>query len=645
MERKVLQLEPASVCAAGDTLIVDTGKMQRIWRWTGKGLVTVGLRNQVSGKEWVTQKPAYSCDWSLAGLIDETTKADFISIDTNLSTDEGFTSEHIEVVATIEYPETKLLVQYVIWVYPDSPGIRTQIRVKGTEGFLPVRPDSESRVEYIPLVFGGATRREIGYYNDTQHRNKMEMDILREEVTETPLTGTEEHTWGSALCVEDGAEGLALVKESHKCVNQHGINCGIFRCNVLNGIESTGWGLLPNEILIDQFRNCWATWCLVYHGGGDERELAFKVFDRLRYPIDPTRDIYIIANTWGSENHRNAAREENVLREIDSQADLGIDVQQIDAGWEGNDWRPNKKIYPEGWTNVTARAEEKGVKLGLWFGLSALEPKILLEHLKYNYDHGGFLHYKLDHIHFKTYDEIETLMSTVREFIKYTGHAARINWDVTENSPRVGYFFGKEYGCIYLENRKPATPENAVYIPHLILRDLWQISKYTNLNKFQCTVQNIDRVNPNASDAHLHSHQYCVAIALMGTPIFFQETHLYSDIAREQVRSLLRIYKKHRDQIYEGYVFPIGEKPNNQNWTGFQCHIFKKNAGYLLIFRELNNREASRMIRLKFLASTTIRLVNLLQETESTIQVADDGWAHFKIEKPADFRFYRYEVQ
>ena len=632
-------MKSATALISDDSLVVDTSRMRRKWKWTSRGFVTVSLQDKVLGVEWCGRKPAYSCDWSLWGIVGE---AELLSVDAKVSDDEGFTSEHIEVRALVEYPREKLQVEYLIWAYPSSPGIRTQIRVKSLEGFSPEKFNGESRVEYIPVSFENTVRREIGYYNDTQHRNEPETEILREEVKTSPLSGIEEHSWGSILCIEKEGYGLAIIKESHKCVNQPGVNCGVFRCDSSKGVESTGSGLSPEEIVSSRFRGCWASWCLVYSGGDDGRELALKVFDRLRYPIKPNRDIYIIANTWGSGGGREAAREENVLKEIESQADLGIDVQQIDDGWQDENWRPRKDFYPEGWTRVAAKAKEKGVKLGLWFNIGVMSPKELLENLKYHYNTGGFLYFKLDGLHFETYSEVDEVMKAVREFIKYTGHKAQVNWDVTENSPRVGYFFAKEYGCIYLENRKPESYN--VYIPYLVLRDLWQLSKYINLNKVQCTVQNIDRVDPKASDAHLYSHQYCVAITLMGTPIFFQETHLYSQAAREEIKSILRVYKEHRKNIFKGYVFPIGSKPDNKSWTGFQCHIFEEKAGYLLIFRELHNHEDTKAIQLKFISNTPLKLKDLLHETETVVKVAGDGKIVFKIEKPADFRFYQYKV-
>lgn len=647
-----IRLGEAWVKTRGDKLIANTGKVQRVWKWTGHGFVTTSLKNLSSGKEWVNTSPAFGSDWSLEGLVAEDTEAFLVGITAKQSTDQGFTSEHIETVAKIAYPQSKITVRYLIWVYPGANGIRTQLQVKGMAGFTPPEPlDSpdkggfSSRVDYIPLTFGNAVRRAIGYYNHTQGRNKKETEILEEMFVSTPLADEEVYDWASVMNVEDDSHGLLLVKESHKCVNQMGYQTGAFHCSS-SGLSTSGWGISPEEILTERFRACWAIWSILYAGGEDQRELALKVFDRIRYPIDPERDIYIMANTWGSTAEKSdaqkAAREENVLVEIASQADLGIDVQQVDDGWQGNkydNWRTVAERYPDGWTNVRMAAREKGITMGLW----AAGQRIPLEDLKHNFDQGDFRYYKLDFVNLRNYQQIEEFFDKIRAFVLYTDHKVRINYDVTENPPRVGYFFAREYGNIYLENRKPVRPPHVVYQPCLVLRDAWQVAKYLNLNKFQVTVQNIDRVDRQASDAYLHNHPYCVAITLMGSPIFFQETHYYTDEARDQIRPLLALYKKHREEMYRNYVFPFGEKPDNGSWVGFQNYNPEDQSGYLTVFRELNAPESAKALALRFIAGEKIRLIDLREETERIVDVAADGRVTFNIDSAPDFRFYRYE--
>ena len=118
-------------------------------------------------------------------------------------------------------------------------------------------------------------------------------------------------------------------------------------------------------------RPCWAVWRMAWKGDDDDKQLAIKMFDRKRYPTDPIYDVFLMTNVWGGGGHIASASEENILKEIRSSADLGIDVVQIDAGWgpepdSKRTWEPSKAVYPQGWSNIMKEADEKGVTMGIW---------------------------------------------------------------------------------------------------------------------------------------------------------------------------------------------------------------------------------------------------------------------------------------
>lgn len=833
------QLAMASAKTVGNMLITSTGRISRTWQLTDSGLRTISMENIESGKEYSNSESQVKCDWSYNGIIDDYSNAKLIGLFATQSNDEGFTSEHIEVVAEFEYPAVETFVKYVIWVYPNAPGIRTQLFIKGNgsqyikESDLPKREDVQfnlvhghlksnykasafadlpiaastedsekieyhiknldaskkyklgftwwdfegsgihqnvwitsvdgeikhqvfadeklpnfkldnesfemkltdlpndvlmdgsfrlifektkgdkavvseifiyeqagenkkinngqedrlkvlrqlappesnligyvdcgvpisgekliptGRVDFIPCILEETNVKFIGYFNDTQHRNKPETPLIKEENLEYRNEAIQ-NNWSSVVSIEKNGNGVVVVKESHKCANQYGVDTGVFEINE-NGIENTGTSVFPNEIKSDEYLWCWASWSILFEGGQDEMELAIKEFDRYRFPIDESRDIYIQANTWGSDRGRNASKEENVLVELESQKDLGIDIQQIDDGWQAvsirysdsqkekegdegnNDWHVRKDWYPDGWKNVVAKSEETGVKLGLW---GAAQP-ITLGALKWNYDNGGFVTYKLDFADLGTHQQMDELTGKVREFIKYTNHKVRVNWDLTENAPRYGYYWAKEYGCVYLENRKPKVPQNAIYVPSLALRDIWQLSKYTNVNRFQTSIQNIDMVDKERSDAYLYNHPYCVAIGLVGTPLFFQETHFYSKSAKDEIRPVLENYKQHRNSMFNQYVFPIGDDPDNNSWTGFQWIDSNKRSGYLMIFRELNNQDDEMPIALRFIKSKRLEITNLMDGSSNEVQVDAHGKYTLTINRPADYRFLKYQI-
>ena len=646
-------------------LKINNGLLQRVWQLTDKGLRTSQFTDLVNKYEWCQQNAQHQCDWELPKSEGQNGSAKLLSIQVQTSDDEGFSSSHVLVTCKFMYESDDMEVDYIIWNFPDFAGMRTQLKAK-LSGNKRIIHDVNKQgghdpriVETLPVVIKDISRTYLGYYSDTQNRNDPFLDILKEERSEHPLISPEWNTWSSAVCLENQELGLAMLKESHKCVNKSGHDTGIFKICPQAGLINTGWGIKPQEVPVDDFANSWATWIFCWDKNID-RESAFKKFDRLRYPIHPERDIIIQANTWGSTDNgydaRRAASEEIVIDEIEICSDLGIDVVQIDDGWQVGDgeengswkpdetrgWRPHPEKYTDGkWDKVVKEAADKRIKLGLWAPAIPISYEELLE----NYKEGGFAQFKLDFASLGSREEIDSLMAKVRKFIINTGHNVKVNWDLTEICPRYGYFFAREYGSIYLENRKPQKPFSVIYRPATVLRDLWQISKYVNINKFQCSYQNIDMVNKDLSNASYYNHQYCMAITMMGTPLIFGQTKYLSEKAKDELRPLIKAYKNAREDMFRGYVFPVGDKPNDASWTGFQNIDDVTGNGYLMIFRELHNGETDKKIALKKLKpGTRIKIQNLMTNESSHGTLDENSQIRFSIPQAPDFLFLKYEL-
>jgi len=130
----------------------------------------------------------------------------------------------------------------------------------------------------------------------------------------------------------------------------------------------------------------------------------------------------------------------------------------------------------------------------------------------------------------------------------------------------------------------------------------------------------------------------------MASPIFFQETHLLTDEARNQIKPLIKTYKEVRDEMYKGFVYPIGEEPTNSSWSGFQNTIPDAESGYITLFRERLNQENISSIQLKFMKNRKIELEDLMTGETKTTQVDEDGWSAFTIDQAGDYRFYKYTI-
>jgi hypothetical protein len=275
--------------------------------------------------------------------------------------------------------------------------------------------------------------------------------------------------------------------------------------------------------------------------------------------------------------------------------------------------------------------------LGLWF--SWLTPA---DEMIDNIRQGGFRYLKIDYARLSTRQEFDYLYSKAVRLYEFGKGDVRINWDVTERAPRMGYYFGREFGNVFLENRKPEVPANVIYIPYLVLQNAWQLARYVNLNNFQIPLQNLDLVDRSASNAHLHNFTYCAMISFMGSPIFFQQLQFLSQKARDELKSVINVYKRHRQAMYNSIVFPVGDKPDDSSWPGFQ--FVNDDGGFILLFRELNNTERKKTISLKFLKKQKLHLSNVFTNETSEVSVDEEGRAEFTIESPCSVAWYRLKA-
>ncbi len=670
--QKSQKLGNATFKFSNNTLEVSTGKVERKLFWTGKGFITTSYKNLGSNKEWATLKPVYHSDWGLPTKIDSTSSARLLSVECVQTDDEHFTSKHLLVTALMQY-KSGLDVKYLVQIYPDSPGIWTALEVKANASFSPQgvpedlgtkksygsnQPVKIARNEFIPIDFSKENKRTYwGIYNNPGNRVNTENMVEERTVTGFPIFQDEQNTWANGLNIQFEDDGFILLKESNKTVNKYGHQTGAFYCTP-KGVEVTGWGLKPDEISSD-FKRIWATWTIAYTGNNDNMQLALKEFDRVRYPVNIERDMHILIDTWGSdwqnEDYNKIYGRENsefsvVEKEIKSASDLGIDIVRIDDGWqEGRtkskkSWHPNTKVgYDSDWGKINKLSKNYNVRIGLWAAILHITP----EELFANQEKLGVATWKFDFDKLEDHDAFANRVKGVREFIKKTGYTTQTSWCPEYDDQRYGWYSPvRECGPMYFQNIQNNLPTHLAYVPYITLRHHWMMSKYYNMNDLQCHWQNPSRTNPKYSDAYLHSQSYAALSAFMTAPSCFMLTQLLKPKEREELRKIIGVYKENRKEIFESYVFPIGDEPNNASWTGFQIHHPNKKTGYLMVFRELHNEEKTKEISLKFLKNQSVKLIDLerkqkLPEILSTI----DGKIKLNINNKAGYLFLKYEIQ
>jgi hypothetical protein len=252
--------------------------------------------------------------------------------------------------------------------------------------------------------------------------------------------------------------------------------------------------------------------------------------------------------------------------------------------------------------------------------------------------------WKFDFDKLEDHDSFANRIKGVRDFIKKTNYSTQTSWCPEYDDQRYGWYSAaRECGPMYFQNIQNNLPHHIVYVPYITLRHHWMMAKYYNMNDLQCHWQNPSRTNPEFSDANQHSQSYCALSAFMAVPSCFMLTQLLQPDERDELRKIIAVYKAYRKEIFESYVFPIGSEPNNASWTGFQIYHPEKKSGYLMVFRELHNKEVSTELELKFIQNKKLKITDLETNQSETVN-CENGIVSFSILKPAGYKFLKYEL-
>lgn len=321
----------------------------------------------------------------------------------------------------------------------------------------------------------------------------------------------------------------------------------------------------------------------------------------------PDRPLISMSNTWGDRNGFSRVCEAFVMREIDKAAELGLDVVQIDDGWQvGNTadpkirddqdrrtfddyfWQLNTERFPKGIRFLSDYAKEKGIKLGLWFAPDSREhfsrASRDISILKNAYENWGVRFFKLDMYWIECDKDRDAFLSLLKAIYDF-GDDVFVQIDVT-TSARINYLCGREYGTIFVENRYTKT---RTFYPNRTLKNLWLLSSCIPAAKLQFELVNpglnadcydeCDDFAPSKYDV-----DYLFASVMLSNPLFWMELQFLSDENTEKLKNIISFWHSYRDIFRNSDVSPIGEKPSGRSFTGFK--IKHGNDEYALLFRE-----------------------------------------------------------
>ena len=97
---------------------------------------------------------------------------------------------------------------------------------------------------------------------------------------------------------------------------------------------SADWRIVPADGRVEVLSNAYRCVRIPYSGGNPGRIRAATDFHRMFRPYVAGRDGLFLSNTWGDGNRDACINEDFIMREVEAGASLGVDVIQIDDGWQ-----------------------------------------------------------------------------------------------------------------------------------------------------------------------------------------------------------------------------------------------------------------------------------------------------------------------
>jgi alpha-galactosidase len=359
-------------------------------------------------------------------------------------------------------------------------------------------------------------------------------------------------------------------------------------------------------------------------------------------------------------------------RELQAAGRLGVDVLQIDDGWQKGAtvnsklkkggvwegyyaadpdfWQVNEAKFPQGLAPLARDAQRLGIKLGLWFSPDSSDDFVNWQRdadtLLRLHAQCGVSYFKLDGVNIKSKRAETNFIRLLERVSRQGGNEIGLNLDITAQD-RLGYLYQSQFGTLYVENRYT---DWANYYPHNTLKNAWSLSRYFPLNKFQFEVPNNER------NAHLYADDplaparytidYAFASVMAANPLIWMEMTNLSEDGAERLRGIIGAYKPHRENLFAARVSPLGDMPDGQSFTGFQAACDEQ-SGYLILLRE-NTADCRFAYRLACTPGKTIE-TQLLYTNAAPGGIAawsapDGGALSVRMDAQRTYGFFKYRL-
>jgi len=377
--------------------------------------------------------------------------------------------------------------------------------------------------------------------------------------------------------------------------------------------------------------------------------------------------VRVLSNTWGDRNQDKAVCHDFMMKEIARAHELGVQVVQIDDGWQLGQtansalgvshvwegyydanpdfWKVNPQKFPQGLKPLTEYAGSLGIEMGLWFSPDSSndfanwqkDAKVLLDF----YRELGIRRFKLDGVKIRTKKCERNYLKLLETLSRESGGRICVNQDITAEI-RLGQIYCREFGNLFVENRYT---DAGSYYPHNTLKNLWQLCRYVPAGKMQYECLNRARNHGKYPEddpfaPKNYDMDYLFAVTMAASPLIWMEmSHLSAEDA-EKLGGIISVYRQHQANMIRGDVQPIGNQPDGMSFTGFHVDLGYE-GGYLILLREWTQDAAFRFDMPQW-KGENVRLEVLKTNAERIRIEAEGGGVRFEADRARTYAFIRY---
>jgi alpha-galactosidase len=637
----LLCLFAASVCAFGDEalqpgqdfafgecyahftgteLTLGNAHIRRKWKVEHGRLFATSYFDLDSNVEWIGAPPALASPTLPAGVVEGTS--------TMRGASAAFgPTEARSLRVELETAGQDATVDYEFQIFPDATGVRQWLTVKGTSAWHPepaaaTRPDAQpvgDAIERLQITKAHLRLTQVTLKDRTDQHNEL---VFKDQWLLHPNEALLELP-GNIFVMEDTltGDGLVFLKEAPQPEMRPVKNdFDLWFSGAAMVVPEKSDTVPATYSKLSFYGNGFTgsgegyrSVLLAYHGGREGRIAALQSYQRQIRQYVPDRDGLLLSNTWGDRSFEAKLNERFIHKEIDAGKKLGVDVVQIDGGWQlgktqglqgsggvwesfwktdPHFWDPSPERFPKGFTSLADYAHANGMKLGLWFAPDSYDDfanwqrdadQLLTWNREEHVDA-----FKLDAVKIRSKQGESNYHALVDRVLDRSSGKILLDLDVTAET-RQGYFGNIAAGPLFVENRYTDMHR---YWPHQTLRNLWKLSQYVEPIRLRIEFLNSDRNTRLYPDDPLAPNRYdssCLfAITMFASPLAWFENSGLSPQYVADAAPLIAEWKKQRETIYRETTVPIGEAPDGIVWTGFASVAAQHRGGYLLLFRELS---------------------------------------------------------